>query len=172
MSDEAASEAPSFFSRSCRSCWSCSVICSTGKAPMISSRTVGKRARTVYVQSSWFCSNLRRKLSRSRSDMKYVDQHRVTYFSFDVFSSLMRSRASLILPSTYWPATYPPATTPAPISKEFLLRRTHRRVAVIIATSGRSMLLTVRIDWSELWTVSKKRLKMFVSRRSTCAALD
>jgi hypothetical protein len=43
---------------------------------------------------------------------------------------------------------------------------------VIIATSGRSMLLTVRIDWSELWTVSKKRLKMFVSRRSTCAALD
>jgi len=38
------------------------VISSTGNAPMISSRIVGRSANTVYVQSSWFCSNRRRRL--------------------------------------------------------------------------------------------------------------
>jgi len=61
-SDDAASDCPSLFKRSCLSCCNCSVICSTGRASMISSRTVGSRARTVYVQSSWFCSKRRRRL--------------------------------------------------------------------------------------------------------------
>jgi hypothetical protein len=46
-SDEPASDAPIRRNRSCRSCWSCSEICSTGRAATISSRTVGRRARTV-----------------------------------------------------------------------------------------------------------------------------
>ena len=61
-SDEGASDCPSLFKRSCLSCCNCSVICSTGRASMISSRTVGSRAKTVYVQSSWFCSKRRRRL--------------------------------------------------------------------------------------------------------------
>lgn len=61
-SEEAASDWPSLFNLSCLSCCNCSVICSTGRAPMISSRTVGSRASTVYVQSSWFCSKRRRRL--------------------------------------------------------------------------------------------------------------
>jgi hypothetical protein len=65
-SDEAASDCPSLFNRSCLSCCSCSVICSTGRASMISSRMVGSKARTVYVQSSWFCSNRRRKLGNGQ----------------------------------------------------------------------------------------------------------
>ena len=65
-SDEGASDCPNLFSLSCLSCCSCSVICSTGKASMISSRMVGSRARTVYVQSSWFCSKRRRRLDYSQ----------------------------------------------------------------------------------------------------------
>jgi hypothetical protein len=35
---------------------------STGRASRMSSAAVGKRAKTVYVQSVWFCSKRRRKL--------------------------------------------------------------------------------------------------------------
>ena len=51
-------------SRSAFCCWSSCVIFSTGRASRMFSAAVGRRARTVKVQSSWFCSNRRRRLIR------------------------------------------------------------------------------------------------------------
>lgn len=43
-------------------CWISNVIFSVSMASRMFVVAVGRRARTVKVQSSWFCSNLRRKL--------------------------------------------------------------------------------------------------------------
>ena len=47
-------------------CCSSSSVCSTGKASKMFSTAVGRIARTVNVQSSWFCSNRRRRLEIPR----------------------------------------------------------------------------------------------------------
>ena len=67
-------------------CWISRVIFSVFMASRILAVAVGRRARTVKVQSSWFCSKRRRR------------------FSLAMRSLLMRSRASLILFNTYWVA--------------------------------------------------------------------
>lgn len=61
-SDPVASPAFSRANLSARFCWSSLVNSSTGRASIIFSAAVGNNARTVYVQSVWFCSNRRRKL--------------------------------------------------------------------------------------------------------------
>ncbi len=83
----------------------------------------------MYVQSSWFCSNRRRRLSHWLLVCGRPLYIGVTYFSFDIRSSVVRCLASWILPITYWPATYPAPTTPAEIRRVVLFRRSHRRVA-------------------------------------------
>lgn len=71
---------------------------------MISSRTVGSSASTVYVQSSWFCSNRRLRLAINQIKDPDALSKVCPYFSFAILSSLMRCRASEILPKTYCPA--------------------------------------------------------------------
>jgi hypothetical protein len=56
-----------------------------------------------------------------------------TYFSRAMRSLLIRSRASDIFDKTYWVATYPAPSTPNPIANGVLFRRSHLRVAEIMA---------------------------------------
>ena len=60
---------------------------------------VGRSARTVIVQSVWFCSNRRRMLA-GVSQLKSFSI-RVVYFSFATLSSCDRWRDSLIFVKTY-----------------------------------------------------------------------
>src|SRR5438045_8817074 len=64
-SDGAASDASALrASRAVLCCCNLCVILSTGSDSRIFSVAVGSNARTVKVQSSWFCSNRRRRLNR------------------------------------------------------------------------------------------------------------
>lgn len=122
-------------------CCSSKVILSVCNSPIILSVAVGSKASTVKVQSSWFCSNRRRRLRCSlvwKSEVQIRDKGKGTnpYFSRAIRSLLMRSRASEIFPNTYWVATYPTPITPKPIAKGVLFRRSHFLVAEIMACSS------------------------------------
>ena len=128
----------------CCSSW---VNCSTGRASSIFSVTVGNNARTVKVQSVWFCSNLRCKLESARQLFARVsssDNVRGTYFSFAMRSKLDRSRASDILLTTYCPTRYVVPTAPAAIAMPLRFRFSQRRVADIIMGGERNRLLRYR----------------------------
>jgi len=116
---------------------SSSTISSTGNEPMTSSRTVGRSAKTVNVQSSWFCSNRLRRLSQV-SLVAPIHDSFLSDFSFAIRSSPIRSRASNHLFQAYCPAKYTAPTAPAPIANRVRFRWNHRRVASIIAALYRA----------------------------------
>lgn len=138
---------------------------------------VGSSARTVNVQSVWFCSNRRRKLQSvtqlSANPLAFyqsMDASSTTYFSREIRSLLIRSLASVIFVITYCPARYPAPTTPAPIAKALRLRRSQRLDAPIMLEGGCGPLdlcvgvlsHSFRIDRSEFARQMRKRIGDFV----------
>lgn len=105
-----------------------------------------------------------------------INTRHITYFSLDILSSLMRCRASWILPRTYCPTTYPVPITPAPIKRFVRLRRNQRRVAASIATSGRRgahdlRCVLRRCSWADggdvRWNVAVVAMPKYATRHST-----
>lgn len=87
-------------------CWISYVIFSVFMASRMLVVAVGSSASTVKVQSSWFCSNRRRKLYNGASATNPASSKgQGPYFSLAMRSLLMRSRASLSLLTTYWVTT-------------------------------------------------------------------
>lgn len=87
-------------------CWISKVIFSVLSSSRIFVVAVGSRASTVNVQSSWFCSNLLRRLEeveRQRDGKMKVTWGRMTNtdFSLAIRSLLILSLASLRRARTY-----------------------------------------------------------------------
>ena len=112
-------------SRSARRAVSSLDISSQGSLVNMFSFSVGRSARTVSVQSVWFCSNLLRMLACNQYMYRSVGSDG-TYLSFAMSSRCERCLASDILLTTYWPTKYVPLTTAAPNAMRLRFRLSQR----------------------------------------------